>query len=107
MASRHLSCPACRIRVRANAPEIALLEDRCPLCGAPLGTVSPAAGVIGFRYFDLDELAEQKSDDQADRSGYPVDLAAHRQATPVQDALDTSRWEDDGGRAANEIAVKW
>ncbi len=107
MASRHLSCPACRIRVRANAPEIALLEDCCPLCGAALGTVSAAAGVIGFRYFDLDELAEPKSDDQTDRSGYPVDLVAHRQAAPVQDGCDTHRWEDDGGRAANEVAVKW
>ena len=107
MASRHLSCPVCRIRVRANAPEIALLEDRCPLCGAPLGTVSPAAGVIGFRYFDLDELAEQESDDQADRSGYPVDLVARRQAAAMQGGFDTSRPEDDGGRAAIEVAVKW
>jgi|SRR5271170_1928421 len=104
MSCRHLSCPACRIRVRANAPEIALLEDHCPLCGAALGTVSPAAGVIGFRYFDLDELAEQESCDQADRSGRPVDLVAHREAAPVQDAFDTDRWEDDGGRGANAVA---
>ena len=83
-----------------------MLEDRCPLCGAPLGTVSPAAGVIGFRYFDLDELAGQEPDGQADRSGYPVDLVAHREAAAIQDAVDTRRWEDDGGRTANGIAVK-
>ena len=59
MASRHLSCPACRIRVRADAPAIAVLENRCPLCGAALGAASSAAEVIGFRSFDLDELSEQ------------------------------------------------
>jgi len=67
MACRHLSCPACRIRVRANAPEIAILEDRCPLCGATLGAVSSAAGVIGFRYFDLDEFTEPRSSAHADQ----------------------------------------
>jgi hypothetical protein len=106
MTSGHLSCPACRIRVRANAPEIALLEDCCPLCGAALGTGLPAAGVIGFRYFDLDELAGQEPDGHADRSGYPVDLVAHREAARIQDAVDTHRWEDDGGSTANGIAVK-
>jgi hypothetical protein len=74
MASRHLSCPACRIRVRADAPAIAVLENRCPLCGAALSAVSSAALVVGFRSFALDELSEQKSSDQADRSGNPDDL---------------------------------
>jgi hypothetical protein len=59
MAVRHLSCPACRIRVRANAPAIAVLENHCPLCGAPLSVVTSAAAVMGFRSFDLDELSGQ------------------------------------------------
>lgn len=59
MADRHLSCPACRIRTRADAPAIAVLENRCPLCGGPLSAASSAAAVIGFRSFDLDELSEQ------------------------------------------------
>ena len=91
MASRHLSCPACRIRVQANAPEIALLEDRCPLCGAALSAVSSAAGVIGFRYFDLDELTEPESNAPADRFVYPNDLAAVREAALVQGAVNPHR----------------
>jgi len=62
MSSGHLSCQACRVRVRANAPEIALLEGRCPICGATLGRASSASGVMGFRSFDLDALSEQESD---------------------------------------------
>ncbi len=107
MAARHLSCPACRLRVRANAPAIAVLENHCPLCGAPLSAVASAAAVMGFRSFDLDELSEQKSTEHADRSGNPDDLAGRRKAAPVHDALDAQRWEDDGGSAAGEVALKW
>src|SRR5271167_4434478 len=102
MASRHLSCPECRLRVRANAPAIAVLENHCPLCGAPLSAVSSAAAVMGFRSFDLDELSEQRPSEHADRSGNPDDLVARRRAASVHDALDAHRWEDDGGSVAGE-----
>ena len=58
MRPRHLSCRGCRIRVLANAPEIDLLEGSCPICGATLGQVSSAQGVMGFRWFDLDALSD-------------------------------------------------
>jgi hypothetical protein len=105
MASRHLSCAACRIRVRANAPAIAVLENRCPLCGAALGAVSSAADVIGFRSFDLDEFSQQESGDRAHPSLHPDDLLARRHAASSQDALDGHRWEDDGGSVIDAAAV--
>ena len=107
MASHHLSCPACRIRVRANAPELAVLEDRCPLCGATLKAGSSAADVMGFRSFDLDELSQQGSNDRANPSGNPADPGARREAASAQDGLDAHRWEDDGGSIAGEAAAKW
>jgi hypothetical protein len=58
MPPRHLSCQHCRIRVLADAPEIDLLEGGCPICGAALGPVTSARGVMGFRRFDLDALSD-------------------------------------------------
>ena len=104
MAIRHLSCPACRIRVRADAPELAVLEHRCPLCGATLRAASSAADVMGFRSFDLDELSEQESDDHASPYGNRADRGARREAASAQAALDARRWEDDGGNIAGEAA---
>lgn len=74
MSTRHLTCPACRIRVRADAREIAVLEGRCPICGAMLRAASPASSVVGFRSFDLDSLSEQVSDDQPYSPGGPADF---------------------------------
>jgi hypothetical protein len=87
MSLRHLSCPACRIRMHADAPEIALLEDRCPICEALLRPASSAAGVMGFRSFDLDALAEQEPD--------------------RVDAPDTDRWSVDGANIASKAVAKW
>jgi hypothetical protein len=58
MSPRHHSCPGCRIRVLANAPEIDLLEGSCPICGVTMTPVSSARGVMGFRLFDLDALSD-------------------------------------------------
>lgn len=66
MPPRHLSCPSCRIRVRADAPEIDLLEGRCPICAAPLRAAVHASGVMGFRSFDLGPLSGEDSDDGPD-----------------------------------------
>jgi hypothetical protein len=108
MMSRHLSCAACRVRLRASAPEIAVLEGRCPICGATLTPVSSAAGVVGLRSFDLDALSQ--SDDQRGPPGNPVDLATRRSAASASDDLDADGWSDDGGTtgAVNSAAVaKW
>ncbi len=107
MAALHLSCPACRIRVRADAPAVAVLENHCPLCGAPLSAVSSAAAVLGFRSFDLDEFSEQAASEHADPSGNPDGLVARRRPASMQDAADAHRWEDDGGSVAVEVALKW
>lgn len=106
MSRQHLSCPACRIRVRADAPEIALLEDRCPICGATLTPVSFASGVIGFRSFNLDELSEQEPHDQPNPPGNPADLVSRREAVSARDDLDAHRWSDDGV-IASEAVTQW
>jgi hypothetical protein len=107
MSRRYLSCPVCRIRVRANDPEIALLEDRCPICGAMLRPVSSASGVMGFRSFDLDALLEQVSDDQPNPPGGPVDFVSRRAAASARDDLDAHRWSDDGGSITSEAVAQW
>lgn len=93
--SRHLSCVACRVRIRANAPEIAVLEGRCPICGAVLAPASSAASVVGLRSFDLDALSE--SDDQRGARANRVDLAARRSTASASVDFDAGRWSDDGG----------
>ncbi len=111
MSRQHLSCPACRIRVRANDPVIAHLEDRCPICGAALRQASSAAGVMGCRPFDIDELSEQASHDQSNPPGnpvdlVPVDLVSRREAASTQDDLDAHRWSDDGGNTTSEAMAQ-
>jgi hypothetical protein len=106
MSPQHLTCAACRIRVRADAPEIALLEDRCPLCGVTLKPASSASAVMGFRSFGLDALAEQQSDDRPNQPG-PVDFVSRRNAASARDDLAAHRWSDDGGNIAGVAVAKW
>jgi hypothetical protein len=107
MSFRHLSCPACRIRVRASAPEIGLLEGSCPICGAALRPVSSSSGVLGFRSFDLDALSEQESSGPPPTRGQPVDLVARREAAMARDDADDQRWSDEGGSVAHEATEEW
>jgi hypothetical protein len=104
MSIRHLSCPTCRIRVRADAREITLLEGRCPICGAMLRPVPSASDVMGFRSFDLDSFSEQVSDDQPNPAGNP---AIRRKSVPAsaRDDLDADRWSDDGGNMTSEAVT--
>jgi hypothetical protein len=51
--SRHLSCESCRVRLRASAPEVDLLDGMCPLCGEPLRPAARVADVLGFGLFDV------------------------------------------------------
>ena len=97
MSSRHLSCQDCRIRVRASAPEIALLEGRCPICGADLNAVPFPSGVLGFRSFDLDALSQRGTSDRLPAPANPTDLVARREAAVARDRVDAGRWSDDGG----------
>jgi len=106
MSSRHLSCSACRIRVRANAPEIGLLEGHCPICGAALNPATSSFDVLGFRSFDLDALCEQGSSDPPPRPAQPLDLVARRWAAPAQDDADTQRWSDEGGSVSREAVIE-
>jgi hypothetical protein len=107
MSSRHLSCEGCRIRVRASAPEIGLLEGRCPICGAKLRAVPFPSGVMGFRSFDLDALSDQGSSDRPPTPAQPVDLAARRDAALARDALDGHGWSDEGDGVSGEAAAEW
>ena len=107
MSSRYLSCQACRIRVRASAPEIELLEGSCPICGAKLRAVPFPSGVMGFRSFDLDALSEQGSSDPPPTPAKPVDIAVRRRAALGQDSFDADRWSDEGGRVSGEAVAEW
>jgi hypothetical protein len=107
MSSRHLSCHGCRIRVRASAPEIELLEGSCPICGAKLRAVPFASGAMGFRLFDLDALSGQESSDRSPTPAQPVDLVARREAAVARDGFDADRWSDEGGSVSGEAVAEW
>jgi hypothetical protein len=107
MSRRHLSCQACCIRVRANDPQIVLLEDRCPICGATLRPISSASGVMGFRFFDLDALSGGEPHDQPNPPGNPANFVSRREAALARDDLDAHRWSDDGGNITSEAVAQW
>jgi hypothetical protein len=104
---RHLSCPGCRIRVRASAPEIDLLEGSCPICGATLTPVLSASGVMGFRSFDLDVLSEQQSSGPPPTAGQPIDLEVRSEAALARDGFDADRCLDEGGHLSGEAVAEW
>jgi hypothetical protein len=105
MSCAHLSCSGCRIRVREGSPEIVLLEERCPLCGATLCRAPSSESVIGFRWFVTEMLTGRSHDRQSGPLARPIDLASRRQAPPARDGLDAGRWLDDGGYAVSEPAA--
>jgi hypothetical protein len=107
MSSRHLSCEGCRIRVRATAPEIGLLEGRCPICDAKLRAVPFPSGVMGFRSFDLDALSDEGSSDRPPAPAQPVDLAARREASLTRHGFDADRWAKEDGSASGEAVAEW
>jgi hypothetical protein len=107
MSSRHLSCQDCRIRVRASAAEIELLEGCCPICEAKLSAVPFPSSVLGFRSFDLDVFAEQGSRDRPPALAPPTDLVARREAALARDGLDADRWSDEGGSVVAEAVAAW
>jgi hypothetical protein len=107
MSARHLSCQSCRIRVRASAPEIELLEGRCPICGAKLNAVPFPSGVMGFRSFDLDALSDQAPSDRPPAPGQPIDLVARRRAALARDRFVADRWSDEGGSASGAAVAEW
>jgi hypothetical protein len=107
MSSRHLSCQGCRIRVRASAPDIELLEGGCPICGANLTAVPFPSGVVGFRSFDLDALSEQGPSDRPSTPAPPVDLVARREAAVARDGFAAERWSDDGSSVGGEAGAEW
>lgn len=107
MSVRHLCCVDCRIRVRASAPEIDLLEGRCPICGAALSAVPSAAGVMGLRSFDLGVLSDQGPSVPPRAPGRPVDLGARREAGLARDGFDVDRWSDEGGSVSTAAVAEW
>lgn len=96
----HLSCPACRLRLRADSPAVTILEGRCPLCAVTLHVGGSASDVVGFRSFDLDALFAPPSEDQPGPPLDPAPFLARREAARKQDTQDAERWSDDGGRVA-------
>jgi len=107
MAARHLSCADCRIRVRADAREIDLLEGRCPICGETLRAVSSASSVLGLRCFDLDALSDHPLNELPAARGEAVELAARCVSAPARNDIDAGRWSDDRRSACIEAVAKW
>jgi len=103
MSSCNLSCPDCRVRVRARAKDIALLEGNCPICGATL-RFSSASEALGLRLFDLDALSEQDGSSPPASPGTPVDLVARHAAASARSAVDAEYGSDDGS-SVNSAAV--
>jgi hypothetical protein len=106
MSPRHLSCPACRIRVLANDPEIDLLQGGCPICEATLRAVSSASEVVGFRSFDLGELSGAGSSGAPHTVGHRDDFMTRRRAALKGDELDAQRWLDEGGSLPIEAVAE-
>jgi len=78
MPSRNLSCPGCRVRVLANAPNVDLLEGSCPVCGAMLRPVASASSVMGFRLFDMSALSQEDASAPTPAPGAPVEPVVSR-----------------------------
>jgi hypothetical protein len=62
-SKRYLGCDWCRIRLRASAPEVDLLDGMCPICDATLQPAAHVADVLGFGLFDvgLSSFADHES----------------------------------------------
>ena len=93
--------------MRANAPEIELLEGSCPICGAELRAVPFPSGVLGFRAFDLDALSEQGSSDRPPAPAQPVDLVARREAALERDGFDADGWSNEGRSVGGKAVAEW
>jgi hypothetical protein len=106
MSSSHLSCEGCRIRVRASAPEIGLLEGACPVCGVCLTPAPSSSEVMGFRFFDLGVMSEEGPSDPPPAPGQPVDLVARREAASPRDDVDANRWSDEGGSVSVQAVAE-
>jgi len=118
MRASYLTCGPCRIRIRANAPQIDLSDDMCPTCGAQLQPAARVASVLGLRSFDWFADSSGELPEPLGPPTPPADLRAHREragttvgdepATAVETA-DAERWSNDGGRpsAAAEAVAPW
>jgi hypothetical protein len=104
MSCRHLSCGGCRIRIRADAREIDLLDGRCPICAEALGAISPASSVLGFRAFDLDAFSDHPSTKLPSATGDAVDLVARDATASATNDFAADRWTDDGGAVDDVVA---
>jgi hypothetical protein len=102
-----MTCAGCRIRLRASAPEIELLDGLCPICAAVLQPAEHAANALGFRAFDWDADAQEEPGEPPDTLGPPADLQARRQRALAAEELDTARWSDEGGSVRVEAVAAW
>ena len=104
MASPNLSCPGCRIRIRASAQDIGLLAGDCPICGARLREASSASSVMGFRLFDLDGWSEQHASSPPPSPDQPVNRGAHRASASAPYEVN-AEWAWDEGSSVNGRAL--
>jgi hypothetical protein len=102
MSSNHLSCAACRIRIRASAPEVHLLDGMCPACGAALQAATHAADVLGFRAFDWSMVIGENWSEQPHVVLPPVDLRTRREHVAALNDLDMERSLNTDGRSVDE-----
>ena len=105
MSSNHLACAACRIRIRASAPEVHLLDGMCPACGAALEAVASGADVLGFRVFDWSMVIGESWSEQSHLAVAPVDLRLRRERVTALNGPDAENSVYAAGGLANDTAV--
>ena len=105
----HFKCAACRTRLHSTSALADLAEELCPDCGALLTPAVGPSELVGFRAITPgdDVLEEPLAEDIAPVADLFARRASHEQAHLDQARLDFERWGDDGGLAAEAVAMPW
>jgi hypothetical protein len=102
----HLRCVTCKTRVYNAGGPADLIDDLCPGCGVALEPVSALAELVGFRAITAgDGSAEARASSTHERIVDRVGDLHERRALQAQARLDDERWVEEGGAAAEAVAL--
>jgi hypothetical protein len=91
----HFKCVTCKTRLYDPDPQ--LLDEPCPSCGLALERAGELAELVGFRAITGHGTASEGGDDVGDLH--------ERRALQAQARLDAERWVNEGGAAAEAVAL--
>jgi hypothetical protein len=102
----HFKCLTCKTRLNYRDDPIRLLDELCPSCGSALERAGDLAELVGFRAITTHDRAAEGGrsathESLVDRLG---DLH-ERRALQAQARLDDERWVEEGGAAAEAVAL--